>query len=199
MVIEFDKQSYWSSRFANESSFEWLVPSDTFMAILEPYLEQLPPDARILNVGSGTSPLHNHLRGRGFKGVTNLDYEPLAAQRGTQLEQDAFGDVALTYVVADATQLESLPDHHGKYHLVVDKSTSDAIACAGNEALLSMAQGIKQCLMQGGLWIAMSLSAKRFDVPELPFDVSVIAQIAVPKVRPTDPDIFHWCYELSPK
>lgn len=199
MVIEFDKQSYWSDRFANESSFEWLVSSDTFMAILEPYLEQLPPSAQILNVGSGTSHLHSYLRGRGFKGVTNLDYEPLAADRGTQLEKEAFGDVALSYLVADATQLESIQDHHGKYHLVVDKSTCDAIACAGNESMLRMAQGIKQCLMQGGLWIALSLSAQRFDVPGLPFDVCVIAQIPTPKVRPTDPDIFHWCYELSPK
>lgn len=198
-MADFEKQSYWRDRFTHESAFEWLVPSSTFLGVLEPYLAQLPLSAAILNVGSGTSSLQNGLRARGFSDVTNLDYEPLAVKRGRELEGAAFEDVKMTYVVADATRLAD-PDyagrHHGRYQLIIDKSTADAVACAGDEALLSMADGIAQCLTEDGVWLCLSFSTERFDVPGLPLDVRVVDRIPTPKSKPTDPDIFHWCYAL---
>lgn len=199
-AVDFDKQSYWHARFAKESSFEWLTSSDIFMSLLEPHITHIKPSSPVLNIGSGTSDLHNHLRARGITNVTNLDYEPLAAQRGAQLEEQAFGEARMAYVVADATKLRdpSVREHHGRYHLVVDKGTSDAIACGGDEAILAMARGIRQCLAQGGVWVALSYSTHRFDVHDLPFNVTVIAKVPTSKLRPTDPDIYHWCYLLSP-
>lgn len=202
MKADFEKQSYWRDRFTRETSFEWLVPSSAFLDVLEPHLQNLPLSAAILNVGSGTSNLQNGLRARGFADITNLDYEPLAAERGRALEADAFGDTRMTFVVADATQLggpEFAEQHHGKYRLVLDKSTADAVACAGEGALMAMTDGIARCLAEGGLWLSLSYSRHRFDVPGLPLDVSVVAKIPTPKWKPTDPDIFHWCYALRPK
>ncbi|KAK7751230.1 hypothetical protein SLS62_006775 [Diatrype stigma] len=197
MPADFEKQSYWHERFSSETSFEWLVPSDTFTSMLEPYLARLGKTARILQLGFGTSDLQNHLRSRGFRDVTNVDYEPLAIDRGVDHEKQAFGDVVMKYAVADVTQL-SRERLSGKFDLIVDKSTVDAVACGGDSILLRMASGIRERLAEGGVWVSLSFSSSRFDVGGLPFQVEVIAKVPTPKLKPNDPDIFHWCYLLRP-
>ena len=196
MPVSFDQQSYWHDRFTSETAFEWLVPSAAFLAILQPILATLPPTAAILHLGPGTSDLHVHLRAAGLPRVTNLDYEPLAADRGRELEARAFGDVRMAYAVADATRLDTARDG---FDLVLDKSTADAVACAGDDALRRMAAGVRQCLGPGGAWVSLSYSEARFKVEGLPFEVEVLDRIPVPKQRPQDPDIYHWCYLLRPR
>lgn len=204
MPADFEKQSYWRDRFASETSFEWLLASSEFVSIIEPYLQQLDSSsAHILNLGSGTSDLQNHLRSRGFHNVSNLDYEPLAAERGRQLEKKAFGDVVMHYATADVTQLGHTGSHlghrgDGKFDLVIDKSTVDAVSCGGQIAFLRMAQGVRNCLADNAVWISLSYSASRFDDDQLPFDMETIAKVPTPKLRPTDPDVYHWCYLLRP-
>jgi SAM-dependent methyltransferase len=206
MPADFEKQSYWHDRFASEKSFEWLLASSEFIGIIEPYLTSLgssTSSSHILNIGSGTSDLQNHLRGRGFHNVCNIDYEPLAAERGRQLEEKAFGNAVMRYVVADATQLgyesSKLGNRgYGKFDLVIDKSTADAISCGGQTALLRMAQGVRNVLADDAVWISLSFSASRFDDPRLPFHVETITKIPTSKISPTDPDIYHWCYLLRP-
>lgn len=214
MATDYEKQSYWHDRFASETSFEWLVTSKQFISVIEPQLARLPLSSHILHLGSGTSDLHNHFRSRGLLNVTNLDFEPLAAERGRDLEQNAFGDVRMNYVVADATRLVDEPimigSHGGaagkeeqivtpaKFDLVVDKSTADAVACGGDSAILKLAKGIKECLSKDGVWISLSFSSDRFEVLELPFHVEVMAKVPTRKVKPTDPDIYHWCFILRP-
>lgn len=204
MAADFDRRSYWHERFASETTFDWLQPSHEFMSVLQPHLDRLDPSsARILHLGSGTSDLHNHLRRRGFLDVTNLDYEPLAAQRGRQLERAAFGgDVRMRYLVADATQLGPVSrrlGRHAEFDLVIDKSTVDAVSCGGESPLLRMARGVCAHLAPGAAWVSLSYSASRFDVERLPFDVEIVAKLPTPKRKATDPDIYHWCYCLRPK
>ncbi|KAF8213803.1 S-adenosyl-L-methionine-dependent methyltransferase [Mycena galopus ATCC 62051] len=203
MPTDFAKQSYWHSRFTCETHFEWLVPSEALVQILAPHLARLEaekPAPKILHLGSGTSVLQNHLRTRGFQHVTNVDYEPLAVERGRELEEKQFGDVRMWWVVADVTKLEeAFPEE--KFDLVVDKSTADAVSCGGDEALVSMAREVRRVLSQGGMWLSVSYSATRFALDErtIPFEVEVVARIPTPKVKETDPDVFHWCYLLRPK
>ncbi|KAL0934884.1 protein kinase domain containing protein [Colletotrichum truncatum] len=195
MPADFDKQSYWGNRFVAETNFEWLTESATFMSILDPYLAQLDDFAPILQLGFGTSDLQNHFRQRGFENVTNVDFEPLAMDRGRMLEKQVFGDVKMRYLVADVTQLH-LPD---KFDLIIDKSTVDAVSCGGEEQFLRMAEGVRRHLTDDGCWISLSYSFCRFDVEGLPFDVEVIAKIPTPKLKPHDPDVYHWCYLMRPK
>lgn len=233
MPIDFDKQEYWHRRFATETQFEWLVPSSTFMAIIEPHLdsllsnyhshdynsdssadEPLATAPKVLQIGFGTSDLQNHLRARGLPDVLNIDYEPLAIERGRQLEKQTFGDVVMKYAVMDATELSSPPADfdfpsspnvpRSQFDLVLDKSTVDAVSCGGQGAFLRMAGAVRRCLAPGGVWISLSYSSARFDVEDeggrgLPFEVDVLAKIPTPKARATDPDIYYWCYLLTPK
>lgn len=203
MPVDFDKQAYWHDRFSTETSFEWLLGSAEYVSIIKPILANLgPSSARILHIGSGTSDLHNYLRHLGFQDVTNVDYEPLAVDRGRELEQQAFGNVKMKYAVADATQLQLSTDNGEqkcKFDLVVDKSTADAVSCGGDDQLRRMASCIREHLAPGAVWISLSYSASRFDIEGLPFDVEVLAKVPTPKIKATDPDVFHWCYLLRPK
>ncbi|KAM0330637.1 hypothetical protein ACHAQA_003587 [Verticillium albo-atrum] len=200
--MDFEKQSYWRARFASEQAFEWLVSSSDLMAVLDPVLESLglAPAAttvapRVLQLGFGTSDLQNHFRSRGYD-VTNLDYEPLACERGRALEAAAFGDVRMEYRVADVTQL---PDDLGLFDLVVDKSTVDAVSCGGDEAFRRMVDGVEKCLSPQGVWVSLTYSADRFGVEGLPLAVEVLHKFPVPKLKPSEPDVFHWCYLLRPR
>ncbi|XXG99971.1 hypothetical protein Hte_006312 [Hypoxylon texense] len=201
MPADFEKQSYWHERFASETSFEWLVSSQSFMSIVEPYLLALCQErpASILQLGSGTSDLQNYFRRKGYLDVTNVDYEPLALERGRQLERAAFGDVRMKYVVADVTQLDNDFPPDCKFDLVVDKSTVDAVSCGGETALLRMATGVRNHLADGGFWISLSYSSARFALEQLPFDVEVVAKTPTPKLKASDPDVYYWCYLLRPK
>ncbi|KAM0561307.1 hypothetical protein ACHAPJ_003186 [Fusarium lateritium] len=196
MAADFEKQSYWHERFSSEKAFEWLLPSADFMPLVKPVLDRLDPaTARVLHIGFGTSDLQNHFRSRGFRNILNVDYEPLAIDRGRDLEEQAFGDIQMRYGVQDATQLAL----REKFDLIVDKSTVDAISCGGETALRRMATGIRDCLADGGVWVSFSYSAYRFDLDDLPFDVEVLAKVPTPKILSNDPDIHHWCYLLRPK
>lgn len=221
MPPSFEEQEYWHQRFENEFSFEWLVPSDTFMSILNPYLDKYlqncpdgdPASCRILHVGFGTSDLHNHLRARGFTNVLNVDYEPLAIARGQQREKEAFGDVRMKYALADVTHpdfgrdLPVLPagegQHQSKFDIVLDKSTVDAISCGGEGAFFKMLRGVRGCLESSdGIWISLSYSSERFNLESdemMPFNVQEIARIPTPRAKATDPQVYHYCYLLRPR
>ncbi|TFB04842.1 hypothetical protein CCMA1212_003077 [Trichoderma ghanense] len=213
MPADYDQQEYWHRRFSTESSFEWLLSSSDFIAIIKPLLSNLDrTSARILNIGCGTSDLHNHFRRLGFSDVTNVDYEPLAIERGQQLERQAFGDVRMKYAVADATKSllhipsssqstssETCSPINEKFDLVVDKSTVDAISCGGEEQVRRMAHCVRECLADGAAWVSLSYSAARFDLEGLPFDVEVLEKVLTAKKEVTDPNIYHYCYLLRPK
>ncbi|KAH8767441.1 S-adenosyl-L-methionine-dependent methyltransferase [Diaporthe sp. PMI_573] len=211
MPADFEKQEYWHDRFATETRFEWLATSDEFMRILEAdadfskLLEQksrCPSPPRILHVGSGTSDLQNYLRAAGIGSVLNVDYEPLAVDRGRALEEAQFGDVRMGYAVADATRLDvdlGLGEsNEEKFDLVIDKSTVDAVSCGGEEAVLRMCRAVGRFLAPGGFWISLSYSGSRFDIEGLPFTCEVIARIPTTKLKETDPDVYHHCYKLTP-
>lgn len=233
MPIDFDKQEYWHHRFTTETQFEWLVPSPVFMAIIGPFLQHVPnthdhppennnirnrqqQQPRILQLGFGTSDLQTHLRAAGCTSVLNIDYEPLAIERGRQLEKQTFGNVVQEYAVEDVTQLRLLPQQQ-KFDLVLDKSTVDAVSCGGEESFLRMVRGVWRCLIgtgkreigemgegegEGkGCWISLSYSSERFNVDGVDelFEVRVLERILTPKLRETDPDIYYWCYLLRPR
>ncbi|KAJ4286621.1 hypothetical protein N0V88_007910 [Collariella sp. IMI 366227] len=189
MPADFENQSYWHDRFMSETSFEWLASSPAFLKVLAPRLQQLPSSARILHLGSGTSDLHNQLRHRGFLDVTNVDYEPLALDRGRELERNEFGNSRMKYCVADVTRLDL---KEGAYHLAIDKSTADAIACGGLEAVVSMAKAIHRHLADDGVWVSLSYSSSRFDDARVQslFEVEVVDKVPTPKAKPRngDPD-----------
>lgn len=191
MPPSYDSPLYWRTRFQTETSFEWLIPSSTFLSILRPHIPS--PNTPIFHLGSGTSDLHIHLYEAGCTSITNLDYEPLALERGKALEQAAFGEIRMSYVEGDVTDMNL----GRKFGVVIDKSTADAVAC-GDEGVRKMAACVRRHLEEGGVWVSVSFSEWRFDRVE-GFEVEVIEKVPTKKERETDPDIYMYCFLLRAK
>lgn len=134
---------YWRTRFLTETNFEWLISSSTFLSLLRPYLPSA--EIPILHLGSGTSDLHIHLYNAGYTNITNLDYEPLALERGKALEQDAIREIRMSYVEADVTNMQL----GRKFEVAIDKSTADAVAC-GEGGVKRMAGCVVDTWKRGG-------------------------------------------------
>ena len=68
---EYGKKTYWDTRFATETEFEWLVSYRDVGQQLEPYLSRR---ARILVVGCGNSSFSADLYDAGFTNIVSIDY-----------------------------------------------------------------------------------------------------------------------------
>ncbi|KAH7095823.1 hypothetical protein FB567DRAFT_513497 [Paraphoma chrysanthemicola] len=146
MPPSYGSQEYWNQRFKTESEpFEWLEAPETLDPFLVEALDKFGENRpKLLHIGCGTSMLSYHLRttvpdpGQ----IHNLDYSEVAIDLGRAREkrvcniqdQEEDGSTAVKYMRWDAVDLL---DHTsllrackpGEYSVVVDKSTSDCIAC----------------------------------------------------------------------
>lgn len=191
-MTAFHDVSYWRTRFTDERAFEWLISSDKFVTTIQPYLLT---GKFVLNLGSGTSDLHNYMRRAGCQ-VTNVDFEASALEHGMFLEKAVFGEVLTEYIVADVTALPTFPT---SFDVIVDKSTSDAVSCAGDDALVRMIRSVKSVLADTGVWICCSYSEQRFSsISQSNFSIAVLEKIPRPKANQHEPELFTWIYLLKP-
>ncbi|KAF9331733.1 hypothetical protein BG006_005425 [Podila minutissima] len=168
--IPFDSQEYWSQRFENESSFEWLMP----WPVLEPRLKALhilPKDSstRILNLGCGNSDLPLDLYNSGHPHVTSVDFVGSVVERMRAHCEESIGwssdspeTCPLEFLEMDCLDMSRLPS--AAFSLCLDKSTSDAISCGDDEhctKLRTLCREVARVVPEGGLWCVVSYSRFR--------------------------------------
>lgn len=191
-MTDFHDVDYWTKRFESERKFEWLINSAQFMSVLLPFCNA---KLKILNLGSGTSDLQIHLRAKGLL-VTNIDFSETAIRCGREAELAAFGDCCMEHKVADVT---CLPMFDHLFDLVVDKSTADAVACAGDDALLRMAHSVRGIMSNRATWISCSYSETRYQgIGTIPFHVELLQRFPRPKSTVHEPTLYIWVYKLTP-
>ncbi|KAF8951938.1 hypothetical protein BGZ52_008946 [Haplosporangium bisporale] len=171
--IPFDSQEYWSQRFENESSFEWLMP----WPVLEPRLKALrliPKDTstRILNLGCGNSDLPLDLYHSGHPHVTSVDFVGSVVERMKARCEASIGwstsntyheqKCPLEFLEMDCLDMSPLPS--AAFGLCLDKSTSDAISCGDDEhctKLRTLCREVARVVPEGGVWCVVSYSRFR--------------------------------------
>ncbi|KAG0025330.1 hypothetical protein BGZ81_007229 [Podila clonocystis] len=170
--IPFDSQEYWSQRFENESSFEWLMP----WPVLEPRLKALhilpkDPSTRILNLGCGNSDLPLDLYNSGHPHVTSVDFVGSVVERMKARCEESIGwssdspenkKCPLQFLEMDCLDMSRLPSE--AFSLCLDKSTSDAISCGDDEhctKLRTLCREVARVVPEGGLWCVVSYSRFR--------------------------------------
>jgi hypothetical protein len=149
MPPSYGSQKYWNDRFKSEPEpFEWLEAPH----VLDPSLHEALSHSNesspgVLHIGCGTSMLSYHLRtivqepGQ----IHNLDYSEVAIELGRTREkelcsEDRFEDqrtnsgATSEYMHWDAVDMLDYTSFSGAckpgaYSVIVDKSTSDCIAC----------------------------------------------------------------------
>jgi EEF1A lysine methyltransferase 4 len=123
-----DKQ-FWNERFLEEKANDWYISWE----LLRPYLEQLgiPPDAAILNVGSGNSAVPFDMCKAGLTNVTSIDISDEAIRiMKAKSEQEG---LTCKWIEADATNLSGFMD--SSYDVVIDKGTLDALVCDDDDLI----------------------------------------------------------------
>jgi hypothetical protein len=137
----FGSQAYWNDRFAsNTDPFEWLeAPNALDPHIADSLKATLTPKPELLHIGCGTSLLSYHLRSHVDNPIQihNLDYSDVAIEVGKIREQEIYQDpkanvACMRWDAADLLDYQSLMRacKRATYSVIVDKSTSDSIACA---------------------------------------------------------------------
>ncbi|OCK79179.1 hypothetical protein K432DRAFT_435544 [Lepidopterella palustris CBS 459.81] len=149
----FASSRYWDTRFqTNPTAFDWLQPA----SILDHHLTNALldcPDQKpyILHIGCGTSLLSYHLRAhvKEPSQIHNVDFSKEAIDLGVRREREIFGETSeasqterelyMRWSTADLLSIPSLLAvcEPASYDLIVEKSCSDAIACA-DDILISL-------------------------------------------------------------
>ncbi|OAL50300.1 hypothetical protein IQ07DRAFT_423414 [Pyrenochaeta sp. DS3sAY3a] len=141
----FGSQEYWNTRFESDKTpFEWLESPNSLDSPIAEAL-RLAKDGlpEILHIGCGTSLLSSHLRthARNPKQIHNLDYSDIAVELGRTNEKENYDKPNeenqnlgghMRWHVVDLLDHTSLIKacQPNAYTVIVDKSTSDAIACS---------------------------------------------------------------------
>lgn len=152
MPPSYGSQAYWDDRFQTEDVYEWLMPADSFDVVVRGALHNSPArDPSILHIGCGSSNVSFQLRRlvASAKQVTNVDYSDVAVKKCLQRELQFLGTTGgpralerMRWETLDLLSAESLaalmrtgPADDGAprlFDVVVDKSTSDSIACSAD-------------------------------------------------------------------
>lgn len=206
MPPSFESNGYWEDRFAkSQAPFDWLASADESSTIVEEIIQATRgatnEQPAILHIGCGTSDLSLRLRScvQRPAQVHNVDFSQRAVELSRQREKDLFANVdtdqrrdkrapteskwmqwsnidllSLPSILALAKNQESL------YTFIIDKSTSDSIACGEQVSFTALTHVGKPCApilmdpvevlalhlaaatVPGARWIVISYSADRF-------------------------------------
>jgi hypothetical protein len=156
----FGSQEYWDKRFtSNSNPFDWLespTALDPYLVAALAATKEAKHDSRqqILHIGCGTSLLSYHLRAhvQDPETIHNVDYSKVAIELGQKREVDIYNNVQVNIdnnTICGDTEPPSTPKYMrwfaanlldpnslvesfqpGAYSVIVDKSTSDSIACS---------------------------------------------------------------------
>jgi hypothetical protein len=144
MPPSYGSQEYWNTRFVSEPEpFEWLEAPNVLDSFLLGELHSSnESNPKLLHIGCGTSMLSYHLRTlvQSPDQVHNLDYSDVAIKLGRRREKELCNDQATNGATSTFMNWNAvnLLDHKSflsvckpsTYSIIVDKSTSDSIACS---------------------------------------------------------------------
>ncbi|PWY86666.1 hypothetical protein BO70DRAFT_422221 [Aspergillus heteromorphus CBS 117.55] len=200
---DYDDPSFWDTKFATGRDVgEWLNSGETLLDAVLSYLERSRPAApRVLHLGPGISKLGTKLCDEFLKrdwagdGIVNVDFSAEAVRIGRETESNKAPSHAMHWLQTDLrswTDVSRL-DTFAPFDVILDKSTSDAIATStplafhpsssdasspvcptvqdiadkSGEITLSpvelLALHLAPLTREGALWATLSYSTMRFD------------------------------------
>ncbi|KAJ5297315.1 hypothetical protein N7508_007564 [Penicillium antarcticum] len=204
---DYDDPEFWDTRFATGSDVgEWLNSGEALIdAVLSNLENRIVPQKdmirkpRVLHLGPGVSELGNKLRDRFIErkwqgnGIVNADFSIEAVRRGKELESNKESAHAMPWLRVDLrswSDVSTLSDF-APFDVILDKSTSDAVATSEDHQLsrqndfLTSCPAVQKILLKnaattlkpvellalqlfpltqkGSRWIALSYSTIRFD------------------------------------
>ncbi|KAL3458300.1 hypothetical protein BJX64DRAFT_279988 [Aspergillus heterothallicus] len=202
---DYDDPSFWDAKFATGQDIgEWLNSGEILLNTAVSFLQRSVTTAqkrpRVLHLGPGMSKLGTKVRnaflGRGWmgNGIVNVDFSSEAVRLGQEIESDQDPSQAMHWQRADLRSWNDVSHllAFAPFDVILDKSTSDAIATGSPVKLTPWASGSAICptvqdiigggkeavtippvellgmhlvplTRKGSRWFVLSYSAMRFD------------------------------------
>jgi hypothetical protein len=182
-VSDFSSSTYWATRFDTETSFEWLLPSAKIVEFIIENSNSPPSSTTIetlkcLHLGCGTSDLGLTLTLSLRERYATSNYSDIQVI-DTDFVADSINPSPLPLPhyhqiypldCLDLAQLENYTTQVGRWDLIIDKSTADAISCGpsidGVEPLDVLLRNMAKVTKKGTRWISISYSTTRFSALE---------------------------------
>ena len=131
-VRQFGDDSFWEKRYAsNGQTFEWFVSLKECVdqsPMFKGLLESRKPNARVLEIGCGTSELCENLWDMGFRNLTAIDNQNEAIQ---VCKKRQGAERKINYVVSDMTNMVDFEEN--SFDMIIDKGALDALVCRGDD------------------------------------------------------------------
>ncbi|RAL10179.1 uncharacterized protein BO97DRAFT_416208 [Aspergillus homomorphus CBS 101889] len=201
---DYDDPVFWDIKFSSGRDVgEWLNPGEPLIDAVLSHLERRPaldePAPRALHLGPGISKLGSKLcddfTRRGWPGsqILNVDFSSEAVRIGRETENTKIKSHAMHWLQVDLRSWDDVAktSPYGPFDVVLDKSTSDAIATAAPLTFSSACEASSICptiqkiaeengevtlspvevlalhlaplTQKGAIWATLSYSAMRFD------------------------------------
>uniref|UniRef100_A0A0B6YRR5 Protein-lysine N-methyltransferase ORF32355 n=1 Tax=Arion vulgaris TaxID=1028688 RepID=A0A0B6YRR5_9EUPU len=149
-----DVGEIWFGEEVQERLIRWLTEKS-----------QLPPTARLLDIGCGNGMLLVELRREGFTDLTGVDYSEGAVTLSKSIAQKE-GITDIKIKTCDILSSESIADlcRSGSFDVCVDKGTYDAISLRDTHLSsdrVRYRQNVRSLLTEGGLLMVTSCNWTR--------------------------------------
>ncbi|KAJ1962776.1 hypothetical protein GGI12_002441 [Dipsacomyces acuminosporus] len=208
---KYDSKAYWEDRFAKEEQFDWLLE---YSQISEVIAGNASRDARVLQLGCGNSNLAFDMFDDGFRSIKSIDYCANVIEKMRARSDERYADSAraakacLQWSVQDALRMENMDPE--SFDVVIDKSTSDCIACTDEDGhvLKQLSQQVHRLCAKNGKWLIFTYSSSRahdiavtrdsngnglWDIQQVRIPTQSQAESTAGAGAAATPTIYHYC------
>lgn len=170
--------SYWDERYTKQTEpFDW---HQKWHGVKHVFTElNVPRDAKVLNVGCGTSTFSEEMSDNGYKDITNIDASNVCIKKMQEIHKDR---PSLKFLLMDVCNMKDFLDE--SFDLVIDKACFDSIVCS-DESLQNcdaMLTEISRILKPNGFYVMISHAQPAYRLNYIQKD-SYKWQIAVKTVK----------------
>ena len=188
-VTSFAETEYWEEHYRkSDELYEWYQPWSTFKAAVGEFLGNCE---RLLNIGSGNSPMALDLANEGVKLSDNIDISETVTE---QMKRRYEGDERMRWHTMDCRDLKFEDEI---FDGVIEKGTIDALSCdqTAGTAIHQMLKEAFRVMKRGSYFVSISFgapSARIYHFRNSDLKWRVLDPIKVPKIM--IPDSFYYVY-----
>ncbi|SBT80384.1 methyltransferase, putative [Plasmodium malariae] len=144
--------SYWNERYTNEEEqFDW---HQKWYGVKHIFTElDIKNDAKILNVGCGTSKFSEEMLDSGYTDITNIDASSACIKKMKEIYKDKPN---LKYMLMNVCDMKEFKN--AEFDLIIDKACLDSIVCSEDSLkyIEEMLSEVSRILKSEGTFVVIS-------------------------------------------
>ncbi|KJP86897.1 hypothetical protein AK88_03406 [Plasmodium fragile] len=196
-VYSYGNISYWDERYTNEEEqFDW---HQKWCSVKHIFSElNVRNDAKILNIGCGTSRFSEEMLDNGYTDITNIDASAVCINKMKELYKDKPN---LKYILMNVCDMKGFKN--AGFDLIVDKACLDSVVCSEDSLknVEEMLSEVSRVLKPEGVFVVISHAQPTYRLgylqkPDYKWNVAVktVNRPMLGIVAPPVDDSLHYVY-----